>query len=411
MKTSRTALLATRVFEPEAGAAAYRLGALVRALEVAGIRTTVLTTQPRVPVRSTARVRRWPVARDRHGGSRGYLKYATFDIPLFFRLLFAARVDVMIVEPPPSTGFVTRIVAAMRGIPYVYFAADVSSSAAAGVGMGGPLVWLVRSIERFALRGAQAVFSVSPGVTRELVGLGVAPCRITLVGTGVDTHRFSRTGDVARPGYPYFVYAGTMSEIQGAGVFIDAFARVALRHPDARLHLFGQGVELAKLTERAALIGEGRVTFGGVIPSQELAPWLRGSIASLASVRPHTGYDFAFATKALAALSCGSPVIFAGVGPLRALVVSHLLGWQAEWNADDVAQAMEDAIATRISETERVRLAGWVARNHSMDTVTAVAVAAISDVIETPARERGNVTLPSAASASATAQQRLAASA
>ena len=411
MNTSRTALLASRVFEPEAGAAAYRLGALVRALEVAGIRTTVLTTQPKVRVRSTASVRRWPVARDRHGGSRGYLKYATFDIPLFFRLLFAARVDVMIVEPPPSTGFVTRIVSLLRGIPYVYFAADVSSTAAAGVGMGGPVVWLVRAIERFALHGAHTVFSVSPGVTRELVRLGVAPSRITLVGTGVDTRRFALGGEVAKPGYPYFVYAGTMSEIQGAGVFIDAFARIAERHPDARLHLFGQGVELAQLTERAALVGDGRVTFGGVIPSHELAPWLRGSIASLASVRPRTGYDFAFATKALAALSCGSPVIFAGVGPLRALVVGHLLGWQAEWDADDVADAMEQAIATRITATERARLSGWVDRHHSMDTVAAVAVAAISGLIESEMRGRSAATVTPVPAAAAGGQQRHAASA
>ncbi|MGV8884434.1 MAG: glycosyltransferase [Microbacteriaceae bacterium] len=388
MNSLRTALLASRVFEPEAGAAAYRLGALVRALEIAGVRTTVLTTQPRVPVRSTKSVRRWPVARDRHGGSRGYLKYATFDIPLFFRLLCAARVDVMIVEPPPSTGFVTRLVSALRGIPYVYFAADISSRAAAGVGVNAFVVRVVRAIERFALRGAHTVLSVSPGVTQELIALGVEPGRIVLVGTGIDTARFPLHGAAAEPGYPYFVYAGTMSEIQGAGVFIDAFESVAQRHPQIRLHLFGQGVELAALMERADLVGDGRISFGGVIPSDQLAPWLRGSIASLASVRPSTGYDFAFATKALAGLSCGAPVIFAGVGPLRALVIGHLLGWQAEWTSTDVAAAMERALATPISRMERERLSSWVSRHHSIDAVTAVAVASITDCIDAHRVER-----------------------
>lgn len=409
MNSPRTALLASRVFEPEAGAAAYRLGALVRALEVAGIRTIVLTTQPRVRVRSTRAVRRWPVARDRHGGSRGYLKYATFDIPLFFRLLFAPRVDVMIVEPPPSTGFVTRLVSMLRGIPYVYFAADVSSTAAAGVGINGVVVRLVRSIERFALRGARTVLSVSPGVTRELVRLGVAPSRISLVGTGIDTRRFPLAGPAADPGYPYFVYAGTMSEIQGAGVFVDAFERVAQRHPDVRLHLFGQGVELAALSERAAAVGDGRISFGGMVPSEELAPWLRGSIASLASVRPRKGYDFAFATKALASLSCGTPVVFSGVGPLRSLVVGHLLGWQAEWDAGDVADAMEQAIATRVSSTERERLSGWVGRHHSIDAVTGVAVASIAAVIDSAERGRAHSAAPGPATPAA--QRRQAASA
>ena len=395
MITSRTAILATRIFEPEAGAAAYRLAALVRALEIAGIRTTVLTTQPRERVSSTRWIRRWPVVRDREGGSRGYLKYATFDIPLFFRLLFGPRPQAIIVEPPPSTGFVTRIAAALRGVPYIYFAADVSSSAAAGVGINPLVVRVVRFIERFALRGASAVLSVSTGVSRELIALGVDPRRITLVGTGIDTRRFPAAGPVAEPGYPYFVYAGTMSEIQGAGVFLEAFGRLATQNRDVRLHLFGHGVELPALTARAAElgaeIGPGRISFGGMVPSEELTPWLRGAVASLASVRPLRGYDFAFATKALASLSCGTPVIFAGVGPLRSLVIGHLLGWSSEWDVDCVEASMREALATRMAPVERARLSGWVARHHSSAAVAQTAVDLVSDVIDSREARRVRV--------------------
>ncbi|HEY9497497.1 MAG TPA: glycosyltransferase, partial [Terrimesophilobacter sp.] len=97
-RTSR-ALIASRVFEPEGSAAAYRLGALARSLERAGYRVTVLTTRSSVDASSTSRVRRWPVLRDKSGAVRGYLQYASFDIPLFFRLLFSPRADVVIAEP------------------------------------------------------------------------------------------------------------------------------------------------------------------------------------------------------------------------------------------------------------------------------------------------------------------------
>src|SRR5687768_1858826 len=107
--TVRSVIIASRIFEPEGSAAAYRLGALARALEEVGITTTVLTTRTPDNAPSSKRVKRWPVIRDKSGAVRGYLQYASFDIPLFFRLLFARKADCVIVEPPPTTGLVARI--------------------------------------------------------------------------------------------------------------------------------------------------------------------------------------------------------------------------------------------------------------------------------------------------------------
>src|SRR5690625_6713634 len=64
-----------------------------------------------------------------------------------------------------------------------------------------------------------------------------------MVGNGIDTETFTVDGPVADDGAagPYFVYAGTVSEWQGAGVFIDAFAQVRAEHPRARLLFFSEG--------------------------------------------------------------------------------------------------------------------------------------------------------------------------
>lgn len=383
MATSeRTATIASRIYSPEGGAAAFRLSALADAFDAAGYATTVLTTQPPVRVPSTKKVRRFPVLRDRGGAVRGYLQYASFDIPLFFRLLVAPRATITVVEPPPTTGVVVRMASALRRTPYAYFAADVTSVAAAGIGVNQTVVRILRRLESWVLRGARVVLAVSEGVRDELLALGVESDRIVVVGNGVDTGTFRPDGDLPSSEHgtqsgPYLVYAGTMSEIQGASVLIEAFARVAGSHPDARLLVFGQGTEEPALRARAADLAEDRIQFRGVVPGTEVARWFRGAHAALASMAPKRGYEFAHSTKALAGLACGTPVIYAGTGVTSNLIRDEGLGWAVPWEVDAVATAMSAALDAKPDSEARARLADWVVRNFSLRSVAESAVRAL----------------------------------
>ena len=97
------------------------------------------------------------------------------------------------------------------------------------------------------------------------------------------------------------------------------------------------------------------------------------------SIRPGQGYDFAYPTKVLAALACGVPVVYAGVGPVVEDLTTHDLGWVADYTEDDVARAMTRAL----DETDRIaaqdtsrarRLHAWV-RDHRSLRATGEAVA------------------------------------
>ncbi|MBX3193989.1 MAG: glycosyltransferase [Microbacteriaceae bacterium] len=362
-------ILASRLYEPEAGAAPFRLAALVSRLESRGAEVTVMTTRPPSGERTTGRIRRWPVLRDRGGAVRGYLPYASFDVPLFLRLLFGPRADVVVVEPPPTTGVVVRITSWLRRRPYVYYSADVTTVAARGIGVRGPALRMVRGLERAAVRGAAAVLAVSYHVRDEVVALGAGPDRVHDVGTGIDTGVFTADGPVRDEPGPYLVYGGTMSEIQGAGVFIDALARIVPEHPEVRLHMFGQGVERDAIAARAEELVPGAVLFHDPVPGAELAPWLRGAAAALASVRPGRGYDFAFATKAFVALACGTPVVYAGVGPVGPLIAENRLGWVAEWDEEAVAAALREALRTTASAADRARRRAWATAHYSLHSV------------------------------------------
>lgn len=360
-------LLASRIFLPESGAAAYRLAALVSSLQDSGHEVTVLTSRAPGAARSERGISRWPVLRDKGGAVRGYAQYASFDVPLFFRLLLARKYDVLVVEPPPTTGVAARLASALRRRPYVYFSADVSSTAAEGIGVSPVIVRILRIVERWVLRGAAGVLSVSPGVTTAVQSVAGDDVPVAEVGTGVDTRIFASTGPRHDEGKT-LVYAGTMSEIQGAGIFVDGFLKVYRKHPSARLVMFGQGVELEDLQRRAAPAGD-QVRFPGAVPGFEVAAALRSSAAGLASVRPSRGYDFAFATKALAALACGAPVIYSGVGPMAEIVQANNLGWAVDWDADQVADAMDLALAAPPRETDRSRIAEWTNISYSLSAV------------------------------------------
>lgn len=380
MSTVCRVTIASRLFRPEHGAAAYRLGVLADELEAQGYAVTVLTTRPPSPLPSGkacdggVRVRRWPVLRDKGGNVRGYIQYLSYDIPLFFRLLFS-RMDVVVVEPPTTTGIASRVACMLRRKPYVHFSADVFSTAASGIGVNRFVVALLRIMERWVLRGAAGIIAISEGVRTELLELGIPEDLITVVGVGVDTDRFVPVDMIVTP---TFVYGGTMSEIHGAEVFVRAFGRVSTTHPEARLLMIGQGVDGPRLRDLAQDLAPGQVEFRPPQPPEVLSAAFSAAVAGLASVRPGVGYDFAYATKALAALASGVPVIYAGVGPVGVLIEEEGFGWAVPWEVEPVAQAMMAALKAPPSQVERQRAAAWIREHFSLASVARKSVDVVS---------------------------------
>jgi len=366
-------VLATRLYAPEPAAAALRLRGLARALADAGAQVRVLTSTPpglTAPADPGVTVYSAPALRDENGYIRGYAQYLSFDIPLAARLLAGPAPDLIVAEPPPTTGAVVRAAAALRGTPYAYYAADVWSDAAASTGAPRWVVGALRSVERLVLRGARAVLAVNDGVAERARELGAREA--TVVPNGIDTEVFTPVGPRAAqaPAAPYFLYAGTASEWQGAGVFIEALRRVHESVPEARLVFLGQGSDWQALKELAG--GDERVEFRDLVPAAEAATWQRGAVAAVVSIRPGLGYDFAYPTKIFAALACGTPVVYAGPGPARMDLPANALGWASDYDVEQVAASMRAALeASRAGDAQRraeaaERRREWVMRHRSM---------------------------------------------
>lgn len=384
-------VIATRIFSPEPSAASFMLEAIAKGFRDAGHHVTVLTTRsPAHDATATNEalhgitVRRAPVLRDRSGYVRGYLPYLSFDIPLFFRLLFSRRADLYLVEPPPTTGAVVRVATWLRRRPYVYDAADIWSDAAQLVTSSRVVLGLLRAVEVFALRGASRAFAISDGLIARLRELDVQ-VPATAIGFGVDTDAFSMDPAVTEvePADPYFIYAGTYSEWHGAGIFLDAFAEFSRTHPRHRLIFIGNGSERPLLTERARALGLDRVEFRDPVDSTTLNPLLGAATASLASLKPGMGYDYAFTTKVYSSVASGCPTIFTGTGPtvefLDSAAKTVSIGVAVPYSVEAVAQALHDAAEHPASIEERRALSSWA---HDRFSLAAIAARVVDESVE-----------------------------
>ena len=388
--------LATRTFTPEPTAAALRLGALARALAVGGDRVRVLTSRLAPSVARDARqsagsdadpgegaglveVRRAPVLRDRTGAVRGYVSYMSFDLPLLVRLLTGPRPDVVVSEPPPTTGAAVRIACAARRVPYVYYCADIVSDAAALAGVPSIVVRTVAGLESFALRGARRVIAVSDGVARRARDLGARD--VAVVPNGVRVPDAVVTG--TPEGFPtcdgpVFVYAGTVAQWLAPEVFVDAFERVRARLGDARLVFVGQGSGWEALAERSRVVAG--VDMIPAVSAEEADRWMARATATLASLRPG-GYDYAYPTKILASLAQGTPVIYAGPGQAARDIAEGELGVACNLDADAVAEAMVGLASGTAAWVGAEGARAWVSMHRSVEASSRAAAAVVRSAL------------------------------
>jgi glycosyltransferase involved in cell wall biosynthesis len=366
--------IVSRIYRPEPSAASLWLGAVVDALRARGHEVEVLTARAPESAAPTAgeRVRTFPVIRDRNGYVRGYLPYLSFDLPLAVRLLALRRKpDVVLVEPPPTTGAVVRVVCALRRIPYVYDAADVWSDAAELATSSRLVIRVLRAVERFALNGARHIVTISRGVADRLSELSVrAPVAVT--GYGAETSTF-RPEIVART--PLFLYAGSYTALHGATILVPAFADFLASHPGYEMRFVGLGTERDAIEDVARDLSiAGSVTFHEPVSPGKLSALLNTATASLATQLPGTGYEYAFTSKAYSSLAAGCPVIFAGPGPTAPFLDEanrHVrAGAAVPYRAEDIAGAMRALADAPLSDAERASVARWVGEEHSMDAVT-----------------------------------------
>jgi len=208
-----------------------------------------------------------------------------------------------------------------------------------------------------AARQAAGLLAVSEALKRDMIAHGMPEDRIHIHYTGLDRERFKVTPrcdarkaiaqnpELAVPERgPLFVTPGALVARKGQRFAIDAVAQI----PQARLAIAGAGQDESALRNRIAEKGLGdRVHMLGLVTHDRLPTLLS---AADALVLPSASEGLA--NVWVEALACGAPLVIPDIGGARELVKQPSAGRIVAREADAIAAAMRELIASPPEQTE-----------------------------------------------------------
>ncbi len=204
-----------------------------------------------------------------------------------------------------------------------------------------------RGILAQTLQSADAVIAVNHDLANHVNQLGVNPRNIHVVPEGIDTDVF-RPGDrsAARTslGIPDYarilLFVGNLLMSKGAGVLIEACAKLAAKVPDFRCYLVGSGDDataLHRMVQSQRL--DGRVFFAGSCTQGTLVQWYHAcDVVALPS------FSEGIPNVLRESLQCGRPFIATHVGGIPEISDSAYSRLVAPGNIGELAAALESML-------------------------------------------------------------------
>jgi glycosyltransferase involved in cell wall biosynthesis len=231
------------------------------------------------------------------------------------------------------------------------------------------------ALARRVLRRAARVIAVSEAMARELVELGLAREKVTVVLTAIDPLRPPATPRAelrARLGLPadrpLALFLGRLSPVKGPDVLIEAVRRLRERQPQALFVLAGDGQLRAPLEDAVRAHGlQDQVAFAGFVPRENVADHLAACdllvLPSRSEGLPHA---------VLEAMAFSLPVVASAVGGVPEAVADGVTGTLVR---PEDPQALADALEPLLGDANRRATMGaagrraFEAREHTWERV------------------------------------------
>ena len=187
------------------------------------------------------------------------------------------------------------------------------------------LVQLARLIERASVNFAHHVITINQPILQLLIERGYPDSKLSVIMNCADEELFREpaagwTEPVASTGKTGFIfmYHGTLTQIYGLDIAIEAFAQARKQMPNAEFWILGNGPESEALREKARRLGvEAEVRFlGSVIPS-EIPTWLHHCDVGVLATRQDIFLELSFSNKLSEYVIMNKPVIASRLRTIR----------------------------------------------------------------------------------------------
>jgi teichuronic acid biosynthesis glycosyltransferase TuaC len=210
---------------------------------------------------------------------------------------------------------------------------------------------------RHVLSESSAVITVSEGLRRAVIDLGVDPGKVCTIRQGVDRERF-RPGDqeearqrlqLASGRSKTLLWVGRMVEVKRLDVLLDACR--LLWHSGMRiaLHLVGDGPLKGKLQAQARELGlEECIHFEGAVAHDQLPDWYRAADLTVMSSSSE-----GLPNVLREAVACGTPFVSTDVGSIREIASPEYSRLVPSGSAAALATAIREALGASFREAAR----------------------------------------------------------
>jgi glycosyltransferase involved in cell wall biosynthesis len=210
--------------------------------------------------------------------------------------------------------------------------------------------WFVRLLkwqERLSFNFADHVITINEPIQDLLSERGLSRSKSTVIMNAADESRFAGTHSspdgTAAPASSKFVmmYHGTLTNIYGLDIAIEAFSRAHHEMPGAELWILGSGPEaglLNSLAERYEL-GSKVKLLGEVLPAQ-IPGLLRQCTVGVLPIRRDVFLDFAFPNKLPELVIMGKTVIVSRLKAIRTYFSEGALAYFEPNSPQDLAKQM-----------------------------------------------------------------------
>jgi glycogen(starch) synthase len=198
------------------------------------------------------------------------------------QLVESWKPDQIHAHSPVLTALAALAVGRRRGIPVIYEIRAFWEDAAVGNGTGreGSLRYrLIRRLETWAARRADAVAVICEGLRRDLISRGIDPAKIIVAPNGVDMSLFGSpvaadpvfADDLGLKDADVVGFIGSFYDYEGLDDLIAAMPLLLATRPRAHLLLVGGGpMEAALRAQAEASPARERIRFIGRVPHHEV---------------------------------------------------------------------------------------------------------------------------------------------
>ena len=310
------------------------------------------------------------LGKNRGSLARYIFEYAAFFFWCFFKLfalMERRRYSVIDVNNLPDFLVFAATYAKLRGAQVVFDMHEITPEfyiSKYKIGEGSLLVRILKVIERASFMFADQVLVINEPIRKLLEGRGLAQSKTTVIMNSVDESLFVSTlnGLSAKPSEGKFVmmYHGTLTDIYGLDISIEAFNIAQKEMPGAELWILGGGPSKAKLEALTRKFGlETRVKFVGNVLPQEVPQWLARCDVGVLATRRDVFLDYSFSNKLSEYILMGKGVICSRLNAIRHYFSEEALAYFEPNNAADLAKQMarlynNPEVARRIAERAKL---------------------------------------------------------